>query len=377
MIVNLAGVSSLAYDMYKDTITNPYDEEGKPIITKEQWDKYWEMKKKTTNYLGTGEGGELFWKNITLECLDLMDHVASYVVGEFDCHNDEQLSEVWEILIKHWYFGNVWLIKSEEVMELEIQLSESQTYKDKIPENKLFRGNPFRLFSMYRTESGNTFFKSLLTGIDCFQLDPKEMIHLSLNDGANFRRWWKRNMDYVAGKSRVIDAAKALSKTVQVIVRNRESFKEERSQIENPSVMYELKRQSGTVGAKEQNLYQEMPLIDPQRVKDMKDIFQSIYDKECEMMGFTVNSNDKKERLTVAEDYKDMRQVTNIQDWQIKNLKIFERKLKEFNWVKEGFRIEISGLTFAQGLPDTVTPSGQVIENPENNNNEWKQQEPD
>lgn len=361
--------------MYKGNLINTaYDAEGKPIITKEQWDKYWDMKKKTTNFLSSSGETEIFWKNVTLECLDLMDHIASYVVGEFDCHNDEQLSEVWEILIKHWYFGHVWLIKSEEVMELELNLAESKTYKDKIPENKLFRGNPYRLFEIYRTETGNTFFKSLLTGIDCFTLDPKEMIYLSLNNGTNFRRWWKKNMDYIAGKSRVVDAAKALSKTVQVIVRNKEAFREERAQINNPSVMYELKRQSGTVGAKEQNIYQEMPLIDSQRVKDMKEIFQSLYDKECELMGFTVNSNDKKERLTVAEDYKDMRQITNIQDWQLKNLKIFERKLKEKSWVEEGFKIEISGLTFAQGLPDTVTPDGQVIDNPEENK-QWQQQE--
>lgn len=135
-------------------------------------------------------------------------------------------------------------------------------------------------------------------------------------------------MEYVAGKSRVIDATKALSKTVQVVVRNKDNFKAECAQIENPAVFYKLIRDTGTTGAKEQNLYQAMPIIDGQRVKDMQEIIQSQYDKECEILGVTTNSNNKKERLTVAENYKDLRQITNLQDFQLKSLKIFERKLK-------------------------------------------------
>lgn len=360
MIINTAGLASLA-DMYRQTYLTPYNKEGQELITKEMWNKFWTIWGGTTNYLSGSKEGESFWKNITLSCLDLMEHVGAYVVGEFDCHNDEQLSEVWATLIKSWYFSKVWIIKSEEVMNQEIVLAESDLHKNNISEERLLRGNPFRLFERYQNSDGKYFFKSLLTGIDYFKLDPKEMICLSLNDGANFRKWWKVNMEYVAGKSRVVDATKALSKTVQVIVRNKESFDSERSQIENPSVFYELKRQAGTVGAKEQNLYQAMPIIEGQRIKDMQEIIQTMYDKECELLGFTTNSNDKKERLTVAENYKDLRQITNLQDYQLKNLKIFEKKLKERGWVKENFKIEISGLTYAQGLPDTV----QAGSNPE------------
>ncbi|OAL09724.1 hypothetical protein A6V39_05490 [Candidatus Mycoplasma haematobovis] len=351
MIISTSGISSFA-DLYRQKFISPYTEEGQSIVTKEMLDKAWHIYKSTTNYLTDVD--EPYWKNITLNCLDQMDHIGSYWVGEFDCHNEDLLNEIWEPLIKEWYFGKVWIIKSEEIMNQEIQMAESDVYKDNIPEEKLFRNNPFRLFYMRQKDDGKYYFKSLLTGIDYFDLDPKEMIYLSLSGGANFRKWWKINMEYVAGKSRVVDATKALSKTVQVVVRNQETFDTEKSQIQNPSVFYELIRQSGTVGAKEQNLYQAMPIIDGQRVKDMKEIIQSMYEKECEMLGVTINSNDKKERLTVAENYKDLRQVTNLQDYQLKSLKIFEKRLKDKGWVKENFKIEISGLTYAQGLPDTV-----------------------
>lgn len=123
-------------------------------------------------------------------------------------------------------------------------------------------------------------------------------------------------MEFVSGRSRVIDSLKALSKTIQVIVRNQNTYDNEREQIENPSVFYELQRQAGTqgTGPTEQNLYQQMPIIDGQRIRDMLDVVQTIYEKDCEFMGVTINSNEKKERLTAGENYKDLRRVTNLQD---------------------------------------------------------------
>lgn len=354
MLINTAGLSSL-YDMYKQTALTPYTQAGQTIITKQMWDRYWEIQIKDTNFLAGGREGEPFWKNVTLACLDLMDHVGAYMIGEFDCHNNEELSEIWANLIKAWYFGKVWIIKSEDVMNLEISLATSEAYRESIPEEKLFRGNPFRIFERYQNSKNQYLFKSLLTGIDGFELNPEEMIYLSLNEGANFRRWWKINMEYVSGLSRITDSIKALNKTVQVIVKNQRNYRYEEAQIENPSVFFRIERQTGTLGAKEQNIYQDMPIIDTgDRVKIMKDLIESMYQRQCEILGFTINSNDKKERLTVAENYKDLRQITNLQDWQLKNLKIFEKKLKKFGWVDEGFKIEIAGLAYAQGLPDTV-----------------------
>lgn len=359
LINNPATISSL-YDMYKVNAFSAFSEEGQRMITMEMWQKYWQIQTKTFNYLKSS-GSQPFWKNITLRCLRLLDYVGYYMVGEFDAHNDEFIEELWPIIIKAWYFGKLWVIKSDDIMNQEILLSESEIYRGKVMEHKLYRDNPYRLFELQEIRDGKYYFKSLLTGITDFEIDPKEMIYLSLNEGMNFIEWWRINMEFVSGRSRVIDSLKALSKTVQVIVRNQNTYDSEREQIENPSVFYELQRQAGTqgTGPTEQNLYQHMPIIDGQRIRDMLDAVQTIYEKDCEFMGVTINSNEKKERLTAGENYKDLRRVTNLQDWQLKSLKVFESKLKKRGWVKDDFKIEISGLAFAQGLPDTVLTGGQ------------------
>lgn len=364
MIIKKA-LSSL-YDMYGDYCGGGYfTEVDQKFLTKDRWDLHWDIYKGTFNYLGSGcnnrgQGGtQSFWKNVTLAVFDLMDYVAAYVSGEFTVENEENLEEIWEILIKNWYFDGVWIIKSEEIKNREIAMAESGAYD--IPENKLFRENPFRLFKRTTSKEGNKYyFKSLLTGIDYFELDPKEMIYISLNEGANWRRWWKANMEYVAGISRVVEALKSLSKTAQVIVKNPRTFEQEEAQIENPSVFYRINRlTSGQhIGAKEQNIYQYMPLIEGSRVADMKNIVESLYDKECSRLGVTMNANEKKERLTSAENYKDLKSITNLQAHQLRSLKRLEKKLKNKGWVEEDFFIDIGGSTFAQGLPDPIVNGG-------------------
>lgn len=71
-------------------------------------------------------------------------------------------------------------------MEREILLSESNVYAGRVMENKLYRENPYRLFELQEIRDGKYYFKSLLTGLDYFEIDPKEMIYLSLNEGMNF-----------------------------------------------------------------------------------------------------------------------------------------------------------------------------------------------
>lgn len=363
MYIRGATASSLL-DMYREGTFSKITGPNQPIITERMWKLHWDLLKTDINSLEGGIENQLYWKNITLKCLDLMDHVGDYMVGEFDCHNDDEIAEIWEPLIKNWYFGDVWITYDRQIMDEEIAIAE----KEGIPERNLRRDNPFRIFSSKSEtnlfnlgKAGRFFFKSLLTGVE-MQLDPKEMINISWNDGKSWRRWWIANLEYIAGKSRVIDGLKALSKTVKVNINNKAAFEAERSQLENPGVFYVLKRQTGEVT--ESNIYQAMPIIDGGRVKDLLEIVDKNYRDECEKMGFTLNSNDKKERLTVAENYKDLRQITNLQDAQLKKLKIFERKLKEKGWVSNNFKIEISGLTYAQGLPDTVQ-AGKPQEEPQ------------
>lgn len=360
MLINNPAIVSSLYDMYKVNAFTPFSQEGQRIISMEMWQRHWHIKTKTLNYL-KGSGSEPFWKNLTLRCLRLIDYVGYYMVGEFDAHNDEFIEELWPVIIKAWYFGKLWVIKSDVVKQQEIMLAESDIYRDKVPEHKLYRDNPYRLFELQNFKDGKYYFRSLLTGITDFEIDPKEMVYLSLNEGLNFIEWWRINMEFVSGRSRVVDSLKALSKTVLVVVRNQNAYDNEREQIENPSVFYELQRQAGTqgTGSTEQNLYQHMPVIDGQRIRDMQDVVQSLYEKDCEFLGVTMNSNDKKERLTAGENYKDLRRITNLQDWQLKSLKTFEARLKRKGWVEKKFRIEISGLAFAQGLPDTVLTGGQ------------------
>lgn len=341
------------YDLFRDSAITGINAADTRFTTKKDFNLHTKLQKADLPFAGL--------ESLNMKCLNLMDRRAKYMVGEFDIHNEDYLLELWEPLIKAWYFGRVWVIKSEDVMELELGLAEEL----RIPEHKLYRGNPFRLFDQYTDSEGKILFKSLLTGIDNFDLDPKEMISLSNDDGQTFYMLWAINMNYLAGQVRVTEAFKACSKTISAIVRNKDSFQNESAQIENPSVIYKIYRQTGGT-ALEQTLYQEMKLIETVTVKDMLDINEEIAKKDLAFLGVVTNSTEKKERLTVAENLKDSRLMTNIQDSQLKNLKAFENKLKQKGWVKENCRIEIAGLSLTQEQseqPQEFNPEQQPQEN--------------
>lgn len=300
--------------------------------------------------------------------------ISQYYSGEFKPETEDEellmnLRDVWKELIDGWYFGTVYIAYGEDVLNLEKSLWEQ--HGDKKDFHNCKWDNPIRLFKVEsNAEDGTNLYTSVFSKVKGIRLPEEELIACSCNGTYNWIVWWDLIGEYLAGLSAIPESIKTTRKTWVAFIKNKKKFDFEASQFENDnSFLYKHLRD---IDGDDANIYAPAnfsPSLDAPQVQ-LKNL-EAYFEHRAAWMGFTgKGSNNKTERLVAGEIYQDMKLISNMQESNLASLQSIFKRFVLKHGLKDDLKIVLTGGTFAQGLPQSLTQSNQPINNNSDTNHQ-------
>lgn len=306
----------------------------------------------------------------TTQHFDKRKQITDYFAGEYTETNDEEFAVIFEKFFEYWYWSEIWVCYSETLLETEIQ-----SWKNRldIEKQKCAYKCPYRLFTkVKRISQTKSVYSSIWTGIH-YEIDEEiiPMIYASCNNGLNERMWRRLIKEHIAGIQQFITVQNLSTKVLFCNKINETEFNKEKEQLKKVDPIFHV---NGTELTKK-NQYDVMQICDTVLPKTILDNITAYFLKESAGLGYVENMNDKKERLTTGENFKDLKAISNIQYRHLKNLNTFAKNFNDEYPDKDlNFNLSNWGAE-SQGVP---TPIEQMDEDlPENNINDKYDRERD
>ena len=268
---------------------------------------------------------------------------------------------MWEHFFEHWYWEDVYICHSEEVLKLEVE-----SWKDRLDINHDFcnSDNPYRLFKLVkRLDNSNAVCSSIYTG-ENYEIDTSviPMVWASANKGLNWIYWRELIKDFIGGEQSFITTQKLVNKRLIRKTKNEVNAKNEDANLRTLEPVFDVNSTDATL----KNTYEPFFICPPEVPRGLWDNLLNWFMTRAGWLGFVQNMNDKKERLTTGENFKDLHAVSNVQYRNLKALNKFGRLLGRKYPGKE-LNFNLSNWGEAQGLPQGEYGAGEDIDNDENN----------
>lgn len=296
-----------------------------------------------------------------------LEFVWKYFCGEFeirckDRYFREQFARVWPEFIRGWYFGCIYVGYGRDFEEIDRRVVEK-------------KGEDFDLdyvtgrFRLYTKSADGTFY-SIFAKQSGLEFDKEQRMRLvrceSAPAGSNhWMYWWFLWIETLDGLERYKQAVKALSKKVILTPKNKEEKEDIIYQMEDKGTIVSRSSSSPfgesgettfTIGKTKVEPLEFMNNDTPSRILEG---IQKYFEFNAAHLGFAgEHTEQKKERLTVAENWPKQKTVSNVRAFLINSL---NRCFDEMRFrlgdkvVPEDLKIVPANQAFAQGLPDMTT----------------------
>lgn len=174
------------------------------------------------------------------------------------------------------------------------------------------------------------------------------MVWASANGGM-FYIWWREILkNWIGGLQKFFISTNLLIKRVLRQKYNPDTARTENESLNNLSAVFDVDRIENMTG--DYNSYDKFDIMPPEVPKAILDTITQYVDVEGSKLGYTQNMNDKKERLTTGENFKDLHGITNVQGLLLNWLNKFGRHFQEEYPDKE-LEFQLSNQSDAEGIP--------------------------
>lgn len=300
-----------------------------------------------------------FSKNI----YDFQRQITDYFAGEYTETTDDEFQEIWKDFFYHWYWDDVYVCYSPELLNIQIE-----SWKERLDINK-YKSHwrcPYRLLKLVKREEQNKgIYSCIWTGIH-YEIDETQipMVWASANDGMNWRYWRDLIKEFIAAEQYFIKTQKLSGKRIIRDIKNTDNVTQENENLAHTSVIFDINATDATM----KNRYVPFDACHPEIPKGIWDNAINWFRTRAGLLGYIQNMNDKKERLTTGENFKDLHGATNI---QINNLKQLNNFGREFSLEYPGkeLNFNLSNWGEAEGIPIGEL-EGEELDNIPNNEDE-------
>lgn len=293
--------------------------------------------------------------------------ISDYFTGEYTETTDEEFQEIWPIFFHHWYYNNVYICYSQEVLQMEIDDWKENMSPMAYNKWNYHWKNPYRLFRLVsRLDENIGTFRSIYSGRP-YTLDERKtpMVMASCNNGRNWKIWNFILKEEVASDVFFKTLQRLSVKRILRKVSDEESKNSENKSLRNLDPVFDINNMSTEMA----NEYEELNIAHPEIAKGILDNNIAWFLNRSSNLGYMQNANDKKERLTTGENFKDLHGVSNIQYRNLKQLNAFGRLFAEF-YPDKKLNFNLSNWGEAEGIPkdmDEDAMMGEDVDNiPEN-----------
>ena len=286
-----------------------------------------------------------------------------YFIGEYTETTDDEFQEIYDKFFHRWFWDDVYVCYSQEVLEIE---KESWIGRVDINEDEAFGHNPYRLFKLVKkTPEGINTYYSVYTGLH-YEIDTNTipMVWASCNKGRNWRDWSFLIKEFIGAEQSFIITQRLASKRIQREVKNQATIVKENTNLECLGTVFDIE----VVDVANKNKYEPFRACDPEIPRGIWDNLLNWFMTRAGWLGYVQNMNDKKERLTTGENFKDLHAVTNVQYRNIKRLNAFGR-LFGIKYPGKELNFNLSNWGEAQGVPEGEF-GGEEIDNIKGNEND-------
>lgn len=318
------------------------------------------IKDRTTRASAAGELGTLL-KDFHLAALYRLKRVGEYIQGEYKAKSEDEefLNEfnlIFPEFIEGWYWRTIYIGYGEDLVEQERKalIKAELPYK---PQKCKFNSK-FRLYTKIDVDTGIKKigeYTSILSSVTGLKIENSRLIPITCNEGANWLQWIELVREYNAGNQKFISAFNACIKRLSVVVVNKEAFDWERKQFQNNNI-YWVKFKDQTRGINN-NKDKTIEIMPPELVLQILNLNQAYFETQAAWLGFAgKGTNNKTERLTAAENYQNLKIISNIQESNLRKLNTIAWLMKETfgEVVPDDLKFEISGQGIAKGLPESM-----------------------
>lgn len=303
--------------------------------------------------------------NTLIHIFHKMEFVWKYFCGEFeircrDRYFREQFARVWPEFIRGWYFGTVYVGYGADFEEIDRRAFEKD---GEVFDLDCVTGR-FRLY----TKTANGRFYSIFTKQGNLEFDRGQINRLvkcqcekGSNISSNWLYWFYLWTETLDGLDRYQIAVKALSKKVILTPKNKEEKEAILHQMDDKSTivsrsssspMGETGETTFTLGKTKVEPLEFMNNDTPARIFEG---IQKYFEFMAAHLGFSgEHTEQKKERLTAAENWPKQKTVSNVRTYLINSLNAcFDEMRAKFGdkVVPEDLKIVPTNQAFAQGLP--------------------------
>lgn len=298
----------------------------------------------------------------------LIYQITDYFTGEYTETTDEDFQEIWKDFFYHWYWSDIYLCHSEEILE-----EEKKSWKDRLDINpdKCHGDCPYRLFKLVkRIDQNKGIYASVWTGLH-YEIDREivPLVWASANDGMNWIWWRELIEEFIGGEQLFIKTQKLAGKRILREIKDNNSAENENKDLDCNAVVFDINASEAVL----KNRYLPFDACNPEIPKGLWDNLLNWFMTKAGWLGYMQNMNDKKERLTTGENFKDLHAVSNIQYRNLKQLNQFARKFgKVYPNIQLNFNVSNWGE--AAGLPQGEF-AGEEIDNVKNNDFEGDKEE--
>lgn len=264
--------------------------------------------------------------------------ICSYFTGQYCETSDEKFAQVWEKFMWYWYWSDVYVCYSPQVLKREV---ESWGERPDINWDECLWKNPFRLFTLVqRNIDGVNTYASVWTGIT-YDIDTKviPMVWATCNKGLNFLWWRDLIQEYVAMEQGFIVTQKLSVKRLMRNVKNQMTKDAENTNLATTTVVFDIDKSD----IANSNKYDPFDVCPPEVPRGIFSNALEYFSFRAKLLGFIMDGDHKKEKITTGENFKDLNSVSAIQQTHLIKLNGFAESFKKayprihlnfnvFNW---------------------------------------------